>query len=205
MQVAALDPRVYHGRQGQTSLTPPRIEAPVTVDGNLDEPAWRSAALLTGFSVYSAGRQPARARLHRSPRLVFTRRDALRHPRLRAARPVNSSLAERDRIGSDDNVEIHLDTFGERNRALVFMVNPLGVQADGTKSEGGGFIPGSNVMPGQNDLSADFLWTSKGRVTDCGLRGRDPHSVQQHALPDRREPGLGAAGRAAGCSTAGTN
>jgi len=83
--------------------------------------------------------------------------------------PVTATLADRDRISSDDNVEIHLDTFDERNRALVFIVNPLGVQADGTKSEIGGFIPGSNVMPGQNDLSADFVWQSRGHVTDYGF------------------------------------
>jgi hypothetical protein len=42
------------------------------------------------------------------------------------------------------------------------------VQADGTKSEGGGFIPGANIGPGQNDLSADFIWQSRGRITDEG-------------------------------------
>jgi hypothetical protein len=78
------------------------------------------------------------------------------------------TLADRDRISTDDNVEIHLDTFDQRNRAFVFIVNPLGVQADGTKNEVGGFIPGANVMPGQNDLSADFVWQSKGRVTEWG-------------------------------------
>ena len=81
---------------------------------------------------------------------------------------VRATLADRDKVSSDDNVEILLDTYNERNRALVFIVNALGVQADGTKSEGGGFIPGSNVMPGQNDLSADYLWESKGRITDEG-------------------------------------
>src|SRR5205823_6942980 len=81
---------------------------------------------------------------------------------------VRATLADRDRVSTDDNVEIHLDTFAERRRALVFIVNPLGVQADGTKSEAGGIIPGSNVMPGQNDLSADFLWESRGHVTDDG-------------------------------------
>jgi hypothetical protein len=71
-------------------------------------------------------------------------------------------------ISADDYIEIHLDTFDERNRALVFIVNPLGVQADGTKSENGGFIPGSNVMPGQNDLSADFVWQSSGHLFEGG-------------------------------------
>ena len=65
---------------------------------------------------------------------------------------VRATLADRDRVSTDDNIEIHLDTFEERRRAFVFIVNALGVQADGTKSEGGGFIPGSNVMPGQNGL-----------------------------------------------------
>jgi hypothetical protein len=81
---------------------------------------------------------------------------------------VIATLADRDRVSTDDNVEIHLDTFDERNRAFVFIVNPLGIQADGTKNEAGGFIPGSNVMPGQDDLSADFVWQSRGHVTEWG-------------------------------------
>src|SRR5438445_9079004 len=91
---------------------------------------------------------------------------------------------DRDRIASDDNVEIPLQTFHERNRAFVFIVNPLGVQADGTKSEGGGFIPGSNVMPGQNDLSADFVWQSRGRLTDFGyeVEARIPFSSLRYPI-----------------------
>ena len=38
---------------------------------------------------------------------------------------VAATEADRDRIAADDNVEIHLDTFDERNRAFVFIVNPL--------------------------------------------------------------------------------
>ena len=61
-------------------------------------------------------------------------------------------------MSSDDNIEIHLDTCEERRRPVVFIVNALGVQADGITSEGGGFIPGSNVSPGPSDLSPDFQW-----------------------------------------------
>jgi hypothetical protein len=80
---------------------------------------------------------------------------------------VRATLAERDRIGGDDNVELHFDTFHELKRAFVFVVNPLGVQADGTKSEGGGFVPGG-AFPGETDYSPDFVWDSKGRLTDSG-------------------------------------
>ncbi len=159
---------MFNGRAGQTTLAPPRIEADVTIDGNLDEPAWSQAALLTGFSLYQpADQRPApdstEVRVWYSSTAIYFG--------IRAFEPhgaVTATLADRDRVSSDDYVEIHLDTFDERNRALVFIVNPLGVQADGTKSENGGFIPGSNVMPGQNDLSADFVWQSRGHTTEWG-------------------------------------
>ena len=170
LQLAAAQPRVYNGREGQISIQIPRIESDVTVDGQLDEPAWRAAALLTGFSIY----QPVDSRPSPDSTdvLVWYSSDAI-YFGIRAFEPharVSATLADRDRISADDNVEIHLDTFDERNRALVFIVNPLGVQADGTKSEAGGFIPGSNVMPGQNDLSADFVWQSKGQLTQWGYQ-----------------------------------
>src|SRR5215510_10727302 len=57
-QLAATQPSVYNGRQGQLRVTPPRIEATIQVDGTLDEPVWNQAALLTGFSLY----QPADGR-----------------------------------------------------------------------------------------------------------------------------------------------
>lgn len=163
---------IYNAREGRTSVRVPFIEAdaspPVTLDGILDEEAWRRAALLTGFSQY----QPVDGRP--SPDSTEVRvwydRDAIWFG-VRAFEPhgdVRSQLAERDKVDADDNVEIHLDTYHERSRAFVFIVNPLGVQADGTKSEGGGWIPGANIMPGQNDLSADFHWESRGRLTGDG-------------------------------------
>ena len=102
--------------------------------------------VLTGFSLY----QPVDGRPapDSTEVLVWYSPTAI-HFGVRAFEPhgaVRATLADRDRVAADDNVEIHLDTFDERRRALVFIVNPLGVQADGTKSEGGGFIPGSNVV-----------------------------------------------------------
>lgn len=167
-QLAAAAPHVYNGRDGQISVAIPRIQTDVTVDGRLDEPVWRDAALLTGFSLYQpADGRPSpdstEVRVWYSPTAIYFGIRAFE-----PHGPVAATIADRDRVSADDNVEIHLDTFDERNRALVFIVNPLGVQADGTKNETGGFIPGSNVMPGQNDLSADFIWQSKGQVTESG-------------------------------------
>jgi hypothetical protein len=168
-QIAAAQPGpVYNGQSGHVSARAPRIDASIVVDGNLDEPVWGQAAVLTGFSEYAPADQ--RPSPDSTDVLVWYSRTAI-HFGIRAYEPhgpVRATLADRDNVGSDDNVEIHLDTYNERNRALVFIVNPLGVQADGTKNETGGFIPGSNVSPGQTDLSADFLWESKGHVTPWG-------------------------------------
>ncbi|CAA9334891.1 MAG: hypothetical protein AVDCRST_MAG40-2110, partial [uncultured Gemmatimonadaceae bacterium] len=66
--------------------------------------------------------------------------------------------------------QILLSTFNDGRQALVFSVNPLGVQADGTLVEtgqrGGGFAAGPARE--QADLSQDFVYQSKGRLTPGG-------------------------------------
>lgn len=190
-QLAATQP-VYNGAARQTRVDAPRLTETIEVDGRLDEPVWRQAALLTGFSLYQpVDKRPAP---DSTEVLVWYSADAI-HFGIRAfaeAGTVAATLAERDRVSTDDNVEIHLDTFHERNRAFVFIVNPFGVQADGTKSEGGGFIPGSNVGPGQNDLSADFAWQSRGRLTDYGFEVeiRIPFSVLRYPSRSPQDWGI---------------
>ena len=70
---------------------------------------------------------------------------------------VHATLADRDKIGQDDYVQILLDTFNDRRRAYAFTVNPFGVQSDGTFSDQNG-----------TDLNPDYQYESKGRVTDFG-------------------------------------
>lgn len=189
---------VYNGRANRTVVSAPKAEGregEIRIDGSLDEPAWRDAALLTGFSLYAPIDQ--RPAPDSTEVLVWYSSTAI-YFGVRAFEPhggeagVHATLADRDRISGDDNVEIHLDTFHDQRRAFVFIVNPLGVQADGMKSEAGGFIPGSNVMPGQNDLSADFLWQSKGHVTPWGFEVeiRIPFKSLRYAAKDVQDWGL---------------
>lgn len=165
-------PTVYSGRAGQLRVSVPRIEEAVVVDGVLEEPAWTRAAVLADFSQYS----PVDGRPASEPTelLVFYSSTAI-HFGIRAhAAPgsVRASLANRDRIEAEDSVTIFLSTFNDGRQALVFSVNPLGVQSDGTMVEGtqqseGGFqaLSGEREPP---DLSPDFVFESKGRLTDFG-------------------------------------
>jgi hypothetical protein len=168
-----LDPTTtYSGRQGELQVRPPRIDEPVTVDGVLDEPAWSRAALLTGFTQYapSDGRpadDSTEVLVWYSPTAIhFGIRAFERHG------SVNATLAERDRITADDYLELLLGTFNDGRQAMVFAVNPLGVQADGilveTGATGGGFS-GATVVRERPDLSPDYVFESKGRLTDFGF------------------------------------
>jgi hypothetical protein len=166
---------VYEGRDGRLRVPVPRLELAVAIDGALDEPAWREAAVLSGFSQYAPadGRQAD----ERTEVLVWYAPDAI-HFGIRAhAAPgtVHATLADRDRIDGDDYVQIFLSTFDDGREALMFGVNPLGVQSDGALSEGvnvasqsgGGF---SGLASGRDlpDLSPDYVFESRGRVTAGG-------------------------------------
>ena len=171
-QLLAITPASIHiGRENQLKVPIPRIEGDVTVDGALDEPVWHQAALLTGFSEFSPHDGiPAADSTHvlvwYSPTAVYFG--------IRAFEPhgaAHATLADRDKITADDNVQILLGTFSDHRQAYVFAVNPLGVQMDGTIVEQGqslgGWTPTLSGRVGP-DLSQDFVFASKGRLTDYG-------------------------------------
>jgi hypothetical protein len=150
------------------SASIPRIEAEVRVDGVLDEPVWSQAAKLDGFHQY----QPVDGRPaeERTEILVWYGPTSI-HFGIRAydrsPQTIRATVADRDRIGSDDKVVLYLDTFNDRRRAFVFGVNPLGIQEDGVLSEGSG--NGAGTLGGAGlDRSPDFIWQSRGQVTDSG-------------------------------------
>ena len=165
-------PEVHNGRQRELDVRLPRIAADISVDGRLDEPAWQQAAVLTGFSRYAP--TDGVAADDSTDILVWYSPTAI-HFGIRAyAAPgtVNATLADRDKMYSDDHVSIFLGTFNNGREATVFTVNPLGAQGDGTLVErgatsGGGFNA-LQVGREPTDVAPDFVFHSKGRLTDFG-------------------------------------
>jgi len=169
---ALVSPTAYSGRQGQLQVRLPRLEQEVEVDGALDEEAWAGAALLSDFSQYSP--VDGRPADERTEVRVFYSPTAI-HFGVRAwAAPgsVRASLANRDHLDSEDRVSIFLSTFNDGRQALVFTVNPLGIQADGALVEGaaqnGGGFSGLTTERESEDLSPDFVFDSKGRLHEDG-------------------------------------
>lgn len=74
------------------------------------------------------------------------------HPEL-----IRTHLARRENILKDDYVSVNLDPFQDRQRGVVFQVNPSGVQADASWTEANG-----------TDYSYDQVWDSDARITPKG-------------------------------------
>lgn len=165
-------PTTYNGRAGELGVRPPRLEVEPVTDGKLDEPVWGEAAVLTGFSQFSpTDGVPA---VDSTQILVWYSPTAI-HFGVRAFEahgPVHATLADRDRIGSDDHVQILLSTFNDARQASVFAVNPFGVQSDGalveTGSTSGNGFNNAVVKREATDVSPDFVFQSKGRLTGFG-------------------------------------
>ena len=170
----------YDGREHQLHVEIPRVDTTITVDGVLDEPVWRKAARLVGFSQYQPVDQvpavePTEVLVwYSATAIYFGVRAREIHGDL-----VHATHADRDNIDADDYVQILLDTYNDRRRAFLFGVNPFGVQQDGVRSDayaggaggtysGGGGFASLDILNGNVDLNPDFIWQSRGRLVPGG-------------------------------------
>jgi uncharacterized protein DUF5916 len=179
----------YPGASGSIRVHPPRIEAEVKVDGALDEPVWAQAAQLTHFSQYApADGRPAE---QDTEVLVWYSPTALYLGVRAHARPgsVRATHANRDRLADEDRVEFYLGTYNDGSQALLFAVNPLGVQQDGALAEQGRSNTGAREGA---DLSPDFVYASLGRLTDYGyeVELRIPFKTLRYQSADPQDWGL---------------
>jgi len=175
----------------------PRVaDAVVTLDGVLDEPVWGRAAVLRGFSQYlPLDNRPAR---DSTAVLVWYAPTAI-YFGIRAwqdSAGLRATLADRDRIAGDDYVQLVLDTFDDRRQAYLFAVNPLGVQADGTLQDAARqtvtMMSAAPTGAYAIDLSQDFVFESRGRVTASGyeVEVRIPFKTLRYQAADRQDWGL---------------
>ena len=152
----------------------PRIDAKITIDGHLNEPEWDQAALLTGFSQFHP--VDGRPSVDSTHVLIWYAPTGI-HFGIRAYEThgnVRATLADRDKISSDDHILLILDTFDDQRQAIVIAANALGSQADGiVVSSGGGRRSfssggGSSSSLFRTDLNPDYVFESGGRITAFG-------------------------------------
>jgi hypothetical protein len=135
----------------------PRLLTPPTIDCRLEDEAWQGAAVLGGFvqtrpGVNTPPSRPTEVRLGYTSAALYVAIRAGDDP----AR-VRATVAKRDAIQDDDTIALYFDTFHDRRRAYLVMVNPVGVQQDGVFVEG--------QAP---DWSFDLVLESRGCLTETG-------------------------------------
>ncbi len=135
------------------------VSASVTLDGRLDEAAWRDAPPITRFTQTDPQEgqpvtQPTEVRLIYTPDALYV--GAV----MRDTGAVSTRLARRDSHMEDsDWFSISLDSYDDNLTAYRFEVNPSGVRRD-EKLSGGSTWRGDN--------SWDPVWEASTTVTDSG-------------------------------------
>jgi hypothetical protein len=126
----------------KVGVEPPRIEAPLVLDGRADEAFWQDATALDGFSVLSpkTGLAP---RFETRGRMVYDREAIILYMEIDVgASDLFLPMAKRDSTPPADRVMIWLDTQGLGRRAYVFSVSAAGVLFDGLRSAGASYRNG---------------------------------------------------------------
>jgi hypothetical protein len=145
----------------QPSLPAQWLTAPVTLDGKLDEPVWRTAPVATNF-VQRVPRDGSAASQRSEVRIAYDA-DAL-YVGVRNFDSAPDSIAQQ--LGRRDADDLYadwfyvgFDSYGDKRTAFVFGVNPRGVLSDSYTT---------NDSFDNFDQSWDAVWNVVARIDSAG-------------------------------------
>ena len=157
--VAAAEVQVDRGR---VTLEISSIEAPIEIDGVMDEPAWQDALMVEiPYEIFPGENIEAPAATE--CRLTYDQKSFYMGCHAFDPEPnkIRAHIVDRDKAWRDDFVGIVIDTFNDERRAFEFFVNPLGVQMDLIRND---LADERN----REDPTWDQIWSSAGRLTADG-------------------------------------
>jgi len=173
--VALLGPLVGRAVLAEEPVVIDRVEAPIEIDGRLDEPVWAGRSSLSEFFETEPGDATA-APVSTEVWLAYD--DESLYIGIRAFEPnpdqIVASYRPRDRIDeTDDFVSIYLDSAGDRLSAIELRVNPRGSRLDAIWDE----------TSFNDDVAPDFFyevaatvgnveWSAEFRIPWSSLRYR---------------------------------
>jgi hypothetical protein len=157
-------------------MTVARAQGPIEIDGKLDDPGWKDAAVAGNFSETYPGdktRPPCgiEALMTYDDTYVYFAYRITDNPA-----EVRASLCDRDNIWSDDYSGIIFDTFGDFGVRYFIAANPLGIQGDTRMSASAG-----------EDVGFDLVYYSAGRITADGYVVEMAVPFKSLRFPDREE------------------
>ena len=135
------------------------VAAPITIDGVLDEPAWRTSPTIGAL----IQRQPvpgAPPTESTDVTLLYDEDNLYIGVMAHDSEPdrvIGTQMARDAGLGSDDRIEILLDTFRDQRSAFYFATNPAGAQVDGL-----------TFANGELNTEWDAIWEVRTRRTAEG-------------------------------------
>ncbi|MCZ6492112.1 MAG: DUF5916 domain-containing protein [Acidobacteria bacterium] len=153
-------PSVTTRTHGQKTITAVRTELPVTLDGNLDEPAWQAARISLGF-VQKDPQEGEPSTERTEFRVLYTATTLYIGVICYDSNAEGILASERrrdDSLENDDTVSIVLDTFHDHRNGFLFRTNPLGTQYDALITDEG------------RDINAnwDEKWSVASQISTVG-------------------------------------
>jgi len=149
---------------------------PIEIDGLIDDAGWQGRPRARHFAEHDPGDQvqPPVA----TEALLTYDDDYLYAAFICHDDPdaVRATFTTRDRIWSDDNVILVLDTYGDQSWAYEIAANPYGIQGDLLWSAGSG-----------EDLAYDLVYYTSGRITDDGSQVEMAIPWSSLRFPQRQE------------------
>jgi hypothetical protein len=150
-------PQLKKSRFEKVTIPYQNIQA--TIDGKLDEPAWKNAGKVSLHYVV----RPFENTIPPVATDAFFYEDGETFYVAYIASDSNTDdirvfLRDRDQTWGQDMVGVKIDTYGDGRLAYQYFVNALGVQTDSIENE----------MTGNESASWNGIWRSEGRVTAAG-------------------------------------
>jgi hypothetical protein len=136
-----------------------RVDRPPTIDGLLDDEAWKHAPIETtewlSYNPLHGDKIPQKTTVW----VAYD--DNYFYFAFKCEDPepggIKTSISRRDNVFSDDWVGLSLDSLGTGQLSYHMMVNPSGIQMDMLNSIAGG-----------EDTAPDWIWDSAGHLTQTG-------------------------------------
>ena len=155
-----------------------RVARPPAIDGRLDDDAWRTVPVHSGF-VQSSPTEGAPASQQTEVRIAYDDAALYVAARMweRDTAKIRRELARRDEGDDGDIFIIGLDTYHDHLGAFGFALNPSGVRADAIASK-----------DEENwDNSWDPVWQGATRIDSAGWTAEMRIPLSQLRFPPRRE------------------
>jgi hypothetical protein len=160
LSAAAQDAAALRATEGQAVITAIQAQAPVRIDGTLDDEVWQRAVPVSGF-VQS---EPAEAQPASQPtevRMAYDGDNLYIAAFCRDSEMSNlviTDIREDFEWGNQDTFQVVIDTFGDRNNGFIFSTNPEGARADEQITNEGREV----------NTSWDAVWNVRTRRLDDG-------------------------------------